>query len=158
MLFVVEKIPLMALLLGLTILFSMASSTNVNATEPNDTSTATYQLESNSSFQNTGKNNITSDSNVNTSVGHNAATGGVGVIHLGKTKVSSLARAAAPPSGVQQLHVIPFHPKNLTAFLAAKRQADLGLIKPSVKVFAIPSSTQSSINSSVAAFFMYQFR
>lgn len=76
-------------------------------------------------------------------IGHNGTTG----VHLvGKVKLSSLPSPLPTASVGQQLHVIPFHPKNLTSFLAEKRQADLGLIKPGVKVFATLPSNHSSVN------------
>ena len=76
-------------------------------------------------------------------IGHNATAG----VHLaGKVKLGSLPSTVPAASEGQQLHVIPFHPKNLTSFFAEKRQADLGLIKPGVKVFAILPSNHSSVN------------
>jgi hypothetical protein len=74
--------------------------------------------------------------------GHNATSG----VHLaGKIKLSSLPSSNPAASEGQQPHVIPFHPKNLTSFSAEKSQADLDLIKPSVKVFAILPSNHSSV-------------
>jgi len=115
------------------------------ANKPDHNSITTFcQVERNASLQNPA-NNITSDPNSNgiVIIGHNATAG----VHLvGNVKLSSLPRSVPAESGGQQPHVIPFHPKNLTSFLAEKRQADLGLIKPSVRVFAIQASNNSFVN------------
>ena len=115
------------------------------ANQPDDNSiTTSCQWERYSSVEDPA-NNITSEPNRSgiIIIGHNATSG----IHLaGKIKLSSLPSSVPAASEGQQLHVIPFHPKNLTSFFAEKRQADLGLIKPGVKVFAILPSNHSSVN------------
>jgi hypothetical protein len=138
------------LLSGLVIIMSISISnyiygfsTRANHCDANSI-TASCQAERNSSIQDTNINS-TSDLNNNgiITMSHNATTG----VHLaGKVKLSGLPTTVpAAPEG-QHPHVIPFHPKNLTSFLAEKRRADLGLIKPDVKVFAILPSNHSSVN------------
>jgi hypothetical protein len=117
-------------------------STRANHRDANSLTTS-CQGEGNSAIQDA--NNSTSDLNNNgiIIIGHNATTG----VHLvGNVKLSSLPSSVPAASEGQQPHVMPFHSKNLTSFLAEKRQADLGLIKPSIKVLAILPSNHSSLN------------
>jgi hypothetical protein len=115
-------------------------STRANHRDANSLTTS-CQGERNSAIQDA--NNSTSDLNDNGIIGHNATTG----VHLvGNVKLSSLPSSVPAASEGQQPHVMPFHSKNLTSFLAEKRQADLGLIKPSIKVLAILPSNHSSVN------------
>jgi hypothetical protein len=105
--------------------------------------TTSIQGEGNSAIQDV--NNSTSDLNDNgiIIIGHNATPG---VHFVGKVKLSSLPSSVPAASEGEQPHMMPFHSKNLTSFLAEKRQADLGLIKPSIKVPAIVPSNHSSVN------------
>lgn len=115
------------------------------ANQPDDNSiTTSCQRERYSSVEDPANNTT---SGLNSSgiiiIGQNATSG----VHLaGKIKLSSLPSSVPAASEGQHPHVILFHPKNLTSFSAEKRQADLGLIKPSVKVFAILPSNHSSVN------------
>lgn len=105
--------------------------------------TTSIQGEGNSAIRDA--NNSTSDLNDNgiITIGHNATTG----VHLvGNVKLSSLPSSVPAASEGQQPHMMPFHSKNLTSFLAGKRQAELGLIKPSIKVFANVPSNHSYVN------------
>ena len=90
-------------------------------------------------------NNSTSDLNNNgiMIIGHNATDG---VHFVGKVKLSNLPSSIPAATEGQQPHVILFHPKNLTSFFAEKRQADLGLIKPSITVFDLLPSNHTSVN------------
>ncbi len=114
------------------------------ANQPDDNSiTTSCQRERYSSVEDPA-NNTTSELNSSgiIIIGHNATSG----VHLaGKIKLSSLPSSVPGASEGQQPHVIPFHPKNLTSFFAEKRQADLGLIKPSVKVFVTLPSNHSYV-------------
>ena len=143
-------LPVFLLLSGLMIIMSISKSnyiygfsTLANHRDANSMRTS-CQAEGNSSIQDTNTNS-TSDLNNSgiITIGHNATTG----VHLvGKVKLSGLSSTVpAAPEG-QQPHVIPFHPKNLTSFLAEKRQADLSLIRPGVKVLETLPSNHSSVN------------
>lgn len=99
--------------------------------------------ERNSSIQDGNNRALQLNKNGIIIIGHNAAAR---VDLVGKTKLSSLSSSVPATSEGQQPRVIPFHPKNLTSFLAEKRQADLGLVKPSVKVFATLPTNHSYVN------------
>jgi dolichyl-phosphate-mannose--protein O-mannosyl transferase len=120
---------------------SYGSSACANQPDGNSITTS-CQRENYSSLEGQA-NNTTSESNSSSImvIGHNATSG---VLLAGKIKLSSLPSSVPAASEGQQIHVIPFHPKNLTSFSAEKRQADLGLIKPGVKVFAVLPSNHSS--------------
>jgi hypothetical protein len=53
---------------------------------------------------------------------------------IGKTNVSSLPSLRELPPGAPA-HLIPFHPKDPSTFLAAKKRVEQGLTNSSVRVF-----------------------
>jgi hypothetical protein len=110
----------------ITILVSSCSygfSACANQHQNDDSSiTSSCHRESFSSIEDPANNNI-SDSNSTgiMIIGHNGTTG----VHLvGKVKFSSLPSTLPTASEGQQVHVIPFHPKNLTSFLAEKSRLE----------------------------------
>jgi hypothetical protein len=134
-------------LMLITITISVSSNSygsSVCANQPDDNSIPTSCKRENYSSVEVPATNTTSELNSSgiIVIGHNATSG----VHLaGKIKLSNLPSSNLAASEGQQPHVIPFHPKNLTSFSAEKSQADLDLIKPSVKVFAILPSNHSSV-------------
>jgi hypothetical protein len=122
--------------------YTYGFSANVNQRDGNSIMTSCH-AKRNSSIQDGNNRALELNKNVIIIIGHNAAAR---VDLVGKMKLSSLSSPVPATSEGQQLHVIPFHPKNLTSFLAEKRQADLGLVKPSVKVFSTLPSNHSYVN------------